>query len=194
MKRIFICGAGTVGAHLALHLARQGSREIRVVDRDRVEERNLRNQPYWLHHVGKPKVVALAEVVLRAGGPRLVGEHRQMTAGNAARLLSGSELVLDCFDNSESRQAVQAACRGLSIPCLHVGLFEEYCEVVWDERYTPPPEPPAPATCADPLSRSLALMAVVLFERALRDGTDLCCTLGDLTISSSQALAGNSSW
>ncbi len=38
---VTVCGAGALGANLAENLARQGFTRIRVIDRDRVEERNL---------------------------------------------------------------------------------------------------------------------------------------------------------
>jgi tRNA A37 threonylcarbamoyladenosine dehydratase len=37
MQRLTICGAGALGSHLADNLARQGFRDMRVIDRDRIE-------------------------------------------------------------------------------------------------------------------------------------------------------------
>jgi molybdopterin/thiamine biosynthesis adenylyltransferase len=45
--------------------------------------------------------------------------------------------VVDTFDNAASRQLVQEQCRSRGLPCLHVGLFADYGEVVWDECYRP---------------------------------------------------------
>lgn len=46
---VTVCGAGTLGAHLAEHLGRQGSDAVRVIDNERVEAVNLANQPYQRH-------------------------------------------------------------------------------------------------------------------------------------------------
>ena len=39
--RLTICGAGALGSQLADNLARQGFRQLLVIDRDRIEEHNV---------------------------------------------------------------------------------------------------------------------------------------------------------
>jgi molybdopterin/thiamine biosynthesis adenylyltransferase len=88
--------------------------------------------------------------------------------------LKGGGLVVDAFDNSASRQQVQETCRALGTPCLHVGLAADYCEVIWDEVYRVPGDPPGDV-CDYPLARNLVLLAVaVASETVVRfflDGT-----------------------
>ena len=57
---------------------------------------------------------------------------------NARKLLKGSDIVIDTFDNSDSRRLVQQQCRDSKIECLHVGLYADYCEVIWDGNYRVP--------------------------------------------------------
>jgi tRNA A37 threonylcarbamoyladenosine dehydratase len=38
---VAVCGAGALGANIAESLARMGFRQLRIIDRDRIEERNL---------------------------------------------------------------------------------------------------------------------------------------------------------
>lgn len=185
---ITICGLGSLGGHLVEHLARQGCRELRLVDHDKVEPHNLANQPYFGEQQGRTKVNAMAETLFRVAGLRPETHCKTLNAGSTARLLQGSELVLDCLDNSDGRRAVQAACRKLGIACLHVGMFADYCEAVWDEAYAVP-ESSAPKPCAEQMGRVLALLATVLFDRAWRTWKqsgareNYACTLGDLHVS-----------
>src|SRR5690348_12375951 len=59
-RQITICGAGALGGNLAEMLARMGFTRIKLIDRDRVDMRNLSTQPYSRAEVGTPKARALA--------------------------------------------------------------------------------------------------------------------------------------
>src|SRR5437763_13320220 len=54
-----LCGAGALGSLLADNLARQGFRQLKVIDRDRVEEHNVGTQLYGESDVGGWKVDVL---------------------------------------------------------------------------------------------------------------------------------------
>jgi len=167
--RITICGAGTLGSNLAENLARTGTGILTLIDRDSVEARNLANQAYTQAFVGRPKVKALAEILYRAVGARITGTNKRLTPGNAGRLLQGSQVVVDTFDNHESRKSVAEACRRLSIPCLHAGLSADGCgEVIWDERYAVPPDGGGDP-CGEPISRSLSMLVMLAATRAIED-------------------------
>lgn len=111
----------------------------------------------------------------------------ELTQRNAPSLLKGASLVLETFDNSASRRLVQEACRRLGLPCLHVGLYADYAEVVWDEAYRVPADVMGDV-CDYPLARNLVLLAVaVASEVVLRfvlDGErgDWSLTLRDFTV------------
>ena len=181
---ILVAGAGSLGAHLVEHLTRTRPHwPLRVLDFDRVEERNLRNQPYFAAQVGKLKVTALAELVLRISGVRIQTLAKKLTSENAAGLIKGAQLVLDCLDNHNSRQALQEAVRKQGQECLHLGLASDYGEVIWDGQYRVPPDTPVDP-CADPLGRHLALSLTVLFEKVLGEyqagrRRSFCQTMGD---------------
>src|SRR6266699_5626976 len=63
---ITICGAGTLGGNLTETLARMGFAHLKLIDKDRVEMRNLSTQPYSRAEVGAPKARALANTLYRA--------------------------------------------------------------------------------------------------------------------------------
>jgi molybdopterin/thiamine biosynthesis adenylyltransferase len=112
---------------------------------------------------------------------------KTLDAQNVAKLLKGSELVIDCFDNSRSRLAIQEACRELGVPCLHAGLADGYGEVIWNEWYRVPSSS-QDDVCDYPLARNLVTLAVsVTAESVLRfliDRTkeNWSITLRDLSI------------
>jgi molybdopterin/thiamine biosynthesis adenylyltransferase len=159
--QVTICGAGALGSHLADNLARQGFRKLRVIDRDRVEEHNVSTQLYGAADVGAWKVEVLRNRLFRAVEIELDAVSKELTDRTARSLLKGSDIVIDTFDNSQSRQLVQQNCREAKIKCLHIGLYADYCEAIWDEQYRVPNDV-AGDVCEYPLARNLVLFAVGL--------------------------------
>jgi molybdopterin/thiamine biosynthesis adenylyltransferase len=153
--RVTVCGAGALGANIVESLARAGFARLRVIDRDRVEERNLSTQPYYYSDVGAFKARILANSLYRAVRVEVEARNEELTAESAARLLDGSRLVVDVFDNSLSRQVVKDYCLRAALPCLHAGLAGDYSEVIWNEIYRVPSEARADV-CDYPLARNLA--------------------------------------
>jgi molybdopterin/thiamine biosynthesis adenylyltransferase len=185
--RICICGAGAVGSNLAESLARQGIKSLRVIDRDRVESHNTATQIYTSEDAGALKVEALKDRIFRATGTEIEGISKELSAGNAKKLLGAADLVVDGFDNSESRRAVTEVCLAEARPCLHVGLNADYGEIRWNERYRVPSDR-GTDVCDYPLARNLvtliasvaAEVIVRFFVTGVRE--DYSVTLGDLRI------------
>lgn len=164
--RVVVCGAGALGANVAESLARSGLRELRVIDRDRVEERNLSTQPYQRSDIGAMKAKILANGLYRAVGVAVDAKAEELTAANAARLLGGAELVVDAFDNSVARRAVTDHCAASGTPCLHAGLTADYAEVIWNEEYRVP-SAANDDVCDYPLARNLVLLATAVACEAI---------------------------
>ncbi|MBN2001995.1 MAG: ThiF family adenylyltransferase [Anaerolineae bacterium] len=164
-----VCGAGAVGSNLALHLARQGVQNLRVIDFDRVEAHNIGTQSYTSDDVGMAKVEALQAEVFRAVGVEIEGVRKELTQANAGKLLAGTDVVVDGFDNHAARAAVTEHCRAASLPCLHVGLNADYAEILWNETYRVPQDVVAAGAnvCEYPLARALILFAVALAGESL---------------------------
>jgi molybdopterin/thiamine biosynthesis adenylyltransferase len=158
---VTVCGAGALGANITESLARQGFAKLRVIDRDRIEERNLSTQPYFGSDIGAFKAKILANSLYRALGVVVEAKAEELTLTNANRLLSGSDLVLDTFDNSISRRVVKDCCRKLEVACLHVGLAGGYAEVIWNETYRVPSDV-NDDLCDYPLARNLVLLTVAV--------------------------------
>jgi molybdopterin/thiamine biosynthesis adenylyltransferase len=185
--RVTICGAGALGSQLADNLARQGFSHLHVIDRDRVEEHNVSTQLYGESDVGSWKVDVLRQRLFRATGIEIEAVRKDLSERNAGGLLEGAGLVIDTFDNSASRRLVQDQCRALKLPGLHVGLFADYGEVIWDERYRVPNDV-AGDVCDYPLARNLILVAVAVASEAVvrwildGDRTSWSATLRDFAV------------
>ncbi len=164
--RVMLCGAGALGSHLADNLARLGYQHLRVVDRDRVEEHNVSTQLYGEADVGAWKVEVLRQRLFRATGIEIDALRKELTDGNARGLLQEAGLVVDTFDNSASRGLVQKHCRAMQLPCLHVGLYADYGEVIWDENYRIPQDM-AGDVCDYPLARNLVLLVVAVASETM---------------------------
>jgi molybdopterin-synthase adenylyltransferase len=127
---------GALGANIVENLARSGFAKIKVIDRDRIEERNLSTQPYYKSDIGAYKVKILSNSIYRALGTMIEPSQEELTLDNAAKLLQDSQLVIDTFDNSVSRKAVADYCSKTATACLHAGLAGDYSEVIWNDIYT----------------------------------------------------------
>lgn len=184
---VTVCGAGALGANITESLARQGVGRLTVIDRDRVEERNLSTQPYYRTDVGAQKAKILGNTLYRALGITVQAHPVELTSANARKLLAGSGLVLDTFDNSVGRQAVKDACEQAGIPCLHVGLAGDYAEVIWSPVYRVP-SAAQDDVCDYPLARNLVTLAVsIACETAVRflltgEQNSYTLTLGDFAV------------
>jgi molybdopterin-synthase adenylyltransferase len=157
---VTICGAGALGANITENLARSGFGNLKVIDRDRIEERNLSTQPYYRSDVGAFKAKILANNLYRAIGTKVTAETKELTASNAAALLRGSQLIVDAFDNSLARQAVTQVGQA-GIACLHTGLAADYAEVIWNHRYRVPSDA-QDDICDYPLARNLVMLTVAV--------------------------------
>lgn len=176
-QTITICGAGTLGANLTETLARMGFTRLRLIDKDRVEPRNLSVQPYSRAEVGAPKARTLANTLYRAVQARVEPLISELTAANAPDLLRESALVVDAFDNYLARAAVSFETRSTGLPCLHIGFSPDglYGSGLWEPHYRVPHETPGDP-CDYPLTRPFALTLTTLAARAINDffSTGVC--------------------
>lgn len=147
--KILFCGGGALGSH-ALFMARDLEHELAVIDFDRVETKNLASQWFVKQMVGKNKASALKAQLLNFYDIKLQDYTVKLTALNAATILGPADLVVECFDNAESRRVVQEYVRSANKPCVHGGLAAngEFGVVRWDGHFTIDEEGvPGQATC-----------------------------------------------
>ncbi len=172
---ITICGVGALGGNLAETLARMGFATLKLIDKDRVDMRNISTQPYSRGEVGAPKARSLANSLYRAVQAKVEPVVTELTEANALDLLKGSTLVVDAFDNRAGRAAISKATLALGVPCLHIGFSPDglYGSGLWEPGYVPPGEVEGDP-CDYPLTRPLAMTMTALAARAIttfyRDG------------------------
>lgn len=161
---ILLCGGGALGSFLADVLARQGYHSLSVIDFDKVEASNAGTQNFGKTDVGRLKVAQIQANVFRRIGVPITPLGKKLTSENR-KLLRSYDLVIDLFDNAESRKLVFDTAHEFKIPCLHAGLASMgYFEVKWNEAYTPPRDgkkedvPNAP--CDYPLAANLVSLCV----------------------------------
>ena len=163
---LLICGAGALGSNLAVNLCRSGFRKLSVIDKDRVEEKNIGTQVYSLDDVGGKKADILRNIIFREVGEEISVQSVELAERNVGKVLKDAKLVVDAFDNTASRKLVYDFCREHSIACLHTGVNESYGEIRWNENYRVPSDAGLDV-CDYPLARNLILMVVAVASEVL---------------------------
>lgn len=169
LTKLVVCGAGALGSNLVDVLTRQGCSSLAVVDKDRVESHNIGTQIYGEQDVGAQKAQVLKNRVFRQTGLEIEGLALELTENNVKKLLGKAALVIDAFDNRRSRQLVQDFCRKQRINCLHAGLFSDYGEVIWDQKYRVPKDMIEGDVCDYPLARNLITIVVAVLAEEILD-------------------------
>ena len=122
---VLVVGAGALGSPVALYLAGAGVGRLGIVDSDEVELSNLHRQHlHFTPDIGVPKALS-AKAKLDFLNPGVVVEPYQvrLDAGNAAGLLEGADLVVDCSDSFVTRYAVNAACCAAGVALVEGGVL-----------------------------------------------------------------------
>jgi len=135
-KQVILVGCGALGSHLVLNLRNEDA-HLKVIDDDRVEQKNVQSQFHGKPHVGKLKTESLKQTMLFMFGSKVEAVPHRLTAGNVDVLLAGADLVVDALDNGESRRLVQTYVRAHGVPCLHGALAADggFGRVTWDEAF-----------------------------------------------------------
>ncbi len=122
--RVLIVGIGGLGCPAALYLAGAGVGRLTLVDGGKVELSNLHRQILFTPaEIGAPKPLAAA-ARLRLHNPAIevVAHDGNLTPANAAALVAGQSVVLDCTDNFAARFLVHDACRAAGVPLVSAAV------------------------------------------------------------------------
>jgi molybdopterin-synthase adenylyltransferase len=169
--KIAICGVGALGS-TTVQLCRNLAAELRVVDFDRVESKNLAAQWFVKQSLGKNKAEAVRLQLANFYGIKAEAMTVRLAANNAAQLLADCNLAVDCFDNADSRLVLADAARAAELPLVHAALAGDgtFGMVRWDERFTPDREDtPGQATCEGGEHLPLIGMVAATLARAIQD-------------------------
>lgn len=123
---VIVIGAGGLGSPVLMYLSAAGVGRIGIVDSDEVSTSNLQRQIlYTSDDVTKPK----AETA--AGRLRLMNPHVEVTvypvrftADNAASIIAGYDVAVDCTDNYSTRYILSDVTRHAGIPMVYGAVRE----------------------------------------------------------------------
>ena len=107
-----VIGAGGLGSPVALYLGTAGVGRITLVDDDTVDLTNLQRQiAHNLARVGQPKADS-ARQTIHAINPdvQVLPVTKRADAAWLDAAVQGADVVIDCSDNFQTRQAVNLAC------------------------------------------------------------------------------------
>jgi len=121
--RVGIVGLGGVGTWAAEALARSGVAHLRLIDLDHIAPSNANRQVHALEpDFGKAKVIAMAErIALIHPAAQVHAIEEFVTRENAAELLAGLDLVIDCIDQVPAKAALIAYCTSVHIGVITCG-------------------------------------------------------------------------
>jgi len=148
-KRIVFMGVGALGS-TAVVLCRNVDADIRLVDFDRVDSKNLLSQAYVKQSVGLLKAEALKRQLYNFWGVRVEALPVRVTPENVAELCRDCDLIVDCFDNAASRRVLSAHLERVLMldlrttpPALvHAAISADgtFGLIRWDEHFKPDAE------------------------------------------------------
>lgn len=117
-SKVAVVGLGGLGTVSSLDLALAGVGRLCLIDQDIVELRNLHRQILYTPEDQNYPKVEVAAKRLKEHNPLIKVEPvpENLHAGNAERLLSGMDCVVDGLDNMRTRYIVNRACAKLHIP------------------------------------------------------------------------------
>ena len=119
-SHVLVVGAGGLGSPVALYLAASGVGRITLADHDVVDLTNLQRQiAHTTSRVGMLKVESAAQA-MGALNPevRVTALATKLDAAQLDDLVPTVQVVVDCCDNFETRQAVNAACVTHQVPLV----------------------------------------------------------------------------
>jgi sulfur carrier protein ThiS adenylyltransferase len=104
--KIGIGGAGGLGSNIANILVRCGFRNIEIFDLDTVQASNLNRQIFNIDDIGKPKVLALKDHLLKINPDLNMTVHQlEWTAnGPGTALFHDRDIIVEAFDAAASKR------------------------------------------------------------------------------------------
>lgn len=129
--RVLVVGMGGLGCPSALHLAGTGVGFMRLVDGDKLDASNLHRQTLYAYQdVGSHKV-QLAKRRLEELHPftEIQAVSENFGPRNAAQLLDGIDLILDCTDNFAAKYLLNDRAVAQDIPYVQASIYQNQAQL-----------------------------------------------------------------
>ena len=119
-SHVLIIGAGGLGSPAAMYLACAGVGSITIVDDDTVDLTNLQRQiMHSTSSIGQAKVLSAQSTLAQLNPAVQVQALQKRADAQLLRtLVVAADVVLDCCDNFQTRQAINAACVQQGVPLV----------------------------------------------------------------------------
>jgi len=168
---IVLCGVGALGSTTAL-FCRNLPASFRFIDFDRVESKNLLAQFFVKPSIGKNKAEALKLQWFNFWGVKAEATAVRVVEHNLHTLLGGADLIVDCFDNFESRALLSGYAQTQQKALVHAAIAGDgsFGIVRWDPHFAPDREDTAgEATCEGGEHLPLIGLVGAALARAVQD-------------------------
>ena len=130
--RVGIVGLGSGGGFVALNLAMSGVGQFTLVDDDVLETGNVVRHVCDLRSVGRPKVEAVAELIVNRNADAKVKTF-QAQIEECHEALDGMDLLIVGVDGERVKFDINTACLERNLAAIYAGVYErgEGGDVVW---------------------------------------------------------------
>lgn len=124
--RVLVIGAGGLGCPVLQNLAAAGVGNIGIVDGDVVDETNLHRQLlYILKDCGNSKAETAKKAILKLNPEVNVKVFSEFfTAQNAARIVEGYQIIVDCTDAIAVRYLINDVAVAKRIPVVYASIHK----------------------------------------------------------------------
>ncbi len=114
-----IAGAGGLGSNCAMHLVRSGIGKLVIADFDTVNESNLNRQFFFRDQIGRVKVEALRENLLRINPEcDIKAVPAKLDSLNVREVFAGCNMVVEAFDSAEAKAMIVKAFANGPLPLV----------------------------------------------------------------------------
>ncbi|ABB14278.1 sulfur carrier protein ThiS adenylyltransferase ThiF [Carboxydothermus hydrogenoformans] len=113
--KVLIIGCGGLGSHIAWMLIRCGFQNLKIVDFDRVELKNLNRQGYFFTQVGLPKVLALKDILTQINpGANIAIAVEKIDGKNVEKIIMSYDVIVEAVDDETTKALIFEAAMKLN--------------------------------------------------------------------------------
>lgn len=124
-SNIFIAGVGSVGSFVALTLSKMGFTEIKAVDFDKVEEKNIPNQFYRMKDINEEKIIALQQIIKEFTNTEIGILYEKIGKDFDFSFLDLESIVIMAVDTMEARKIIYEKIKEMPIVLIDIRMGGE---------------------------------------------------------------------